>query len=160
MTHLNILILIYFRIEMEVNSDHIENFESMNEKIKSDDKIIELELEVKIEKMDETGKIKTEFFEERNISEPLQIVGEKQKNRKRSNLEIENKKIKEEFVVYGELDDKLEPKPEPEEINFHDLFNQVIKIYTVIVVLADVRLSFIFRFLRPEFVLVRLSGRF
>ena len=117
---------------MEVNSDHVENFENMDEKIKFDDEITDLEHEVKIEKTDETGKIKAEFFEDANNSEPLQIIGEKRKNRERSNLEIENKKIKEEFVVYEELDEKQELKPEPqeiEEINPDDFDNQVIKIY-------------------------------
>ena len=113
---------------MEGNSDHVENFENSDEKIKFDKEVTDLEFEVKIEKTDENGKIKTEFFEEATNSEPLQIIGEKRRNKERSNLEIENKKIKEEFVVCEELDEKKEPQ-EIEEINLDDLDNQVIKVY-------------------------------
>ena len=122
-----IFIYIHFRIKMEVNSDHVEIFESMNEKIKSDGVITDLELEVKIEETDETGKIKTKVFEETDYSELVQIIGEKRKSQERSNLENEDKKIKEEFVVYEELDNKQEPQ-EVEEINNDGFDYQVIKI--------------------------------
>jgi hypothetical protein len=115
---------------MEVNSDRLKIFENLDEKIKFDEEITDLELEVKLEKTDETGKIKTEFFDETNSSEPLQIIGEKRKNSEKSNMEIENKKIKEEFAVYEELDHKYEQiKQEPQEIteiDFDDSENQVL----------------------------------
>ena len=85
---------------MDVNSDHIEIVQKIDEKVKSE--ITDLELEVKIEKTDETGKIKIEVFEEENNSEALQIIGEKRKSQERSDLENENKKIKEEFVIFEE----------------------------------------------------------
>ena len=44
-----ILTLIDFRIEMDVYSDHIENFEILDQKVESDERKKNLELEVKIE---------------------------------------------------------------------------------------------------------------
>ena len=58
-------------------------------------------LELKIEKLDEEGFIKTEVFQD---FQPIQIIGEKRKNKEISNLE--NKKIKEEFVVFEEIEEK------------------------------------------------------
>ena len=81
--------------------------------------IRDLELEIKIEKLDQKGNVKTKIFEEKNIPEPHQIIGEKRKNQEISNFQNENKKIKEEFVVFEESDHKQE------EINQDDLNNQV-----------------------------------
>ena len=99
---------------MDLNSDQAEMSE----------KIIDLDLEIKIE---EKVNIKTEVIEETNNSERHQIIGEKRKNQERSNSENENKKIKEEFVVFEESDYEREPQ-EIRELNFDDLNNQVIKI--------------------------------
>jgi hypothetical protein len=100
---------------MEVNSDHVELIERMDEEVYSGEEITDLELGVKIEQHDEIENIKTENFEEKNYSEiKIQIIGEKRKNHEEKNLEIEPKKIKEEFVVFEELDDEQEI----EEINF------------------------------------------
>ena len=115
---------------MKVNSDQIEIFRKIEE-VKCDEEITDLELDVKIENSDEQGNIKTEVFEEKNYSEPFQIVGEKRKNHEKANLENESKKIKEEFVVFEEFDDQQETlvKQEPQEINeiyLDDLNNQVI----------------------------------
>ena len=66
------------------------------------------ELEVKIENPDEVGNIKTEVFEEKNYSEPLQE---------------ENKKIKEEFVL-EKINEKQKP-PETKEINIVGWNNEV-----------------------------------
>ena len=117
---------------MSVNSDQVDIFEKIEE-VKCDEEITDLELDVKIEKSDEQGNIKTEVFEENNYSEPFQIIGKKRKNQERSNLENESKKIKEEFVVFEEFDDQQETlvKQEPQEIKeiyLDDLNNQVIKI--------------------------------
>jgi hypothetical protein len=129
----NLLIstLIHFRIEMEVNSSHVENFRKIEE-VKSDEEITDVELDIKIEKSDEQGKIKTEVFEENNYSEPLQIIGEKRKHRERANLENKSRKFKKEFVVLEELDDQQEPNQEPEdiqEISLYDSEDQVFYIY-------------------------------
>ena len=59
----------------------------MDEEVKSDDGIIDLELEIKIEKLGEKDIFKTEFFEE-----PRQIIGKKRLNQETSNLV--NKKLK------------------------------------------------------------------
>ena len=119
------MILINFRIEMEVYSDHVENFENISEKVKSDEKITDLDLEIKIEKPDIKENIKAEYFGEENNSESLQIIGEKRKNNQKSNLEVVNKKIKEEFVVFEELDNKKEPR-DIEENNLDFLNTQVL----------------------------------
>ena len=111
---------------MNAYSDPDENFEKMDKEIKSDEEITDLELEIKIEKPDDKGNIKIEVFEETNNSEPHQIIGEKRHfNEEKSNLE--NKKIKEEFVEFEELDYKKEPQ-KITDILFDDLNNQVIKI--------------------------------
>ena len=110
---------------MEVDSDDVRMFKKLYEEVKSDEELTDLELEVKIEKSDETENIKTEVFEEVNNLTPFQIIGEKRKNPERWNVENENKKIKEEFIVFEELDDNHRPQ-ETEEINFDDLINQVI----------------------------------
>jgi hypothetical protein len=104
---------------MEINSDHVEIVAKMNEEANSG--------EVKTEPHDEIFKINTNVFEEKNNFEPLKIIGEKRKNKKKSNSENENKKIKEEFVVFEELDDKHEFH-EIEEIDLEDSNNQVIYI--------------------------------
>jgi hypothetical protein len=109
---------IHFRIKMYVYSDTVKE-------MKNDAAMTDFELEVKIEKRDEKGDIKTEVFEENN-SASFQIIGEKRKNTERSYLENENKKIKEEFVIFEELDYKLESQ-EIVEINLGVLNNQVIK---------------------------------
>ena len=114
---------------MGVNSDQVDIFEKIEE-VKCDEEITDLELDVKIENSDEQGNIKTEVFEE-NKFEHIQTIGKKRKNRERSNFENENKKIKEEFVVFNELDDQQCPKQEPreiKEINLDDLNNQVIQV--------------------------------
>ena len=102
---------------MEVYSDQVEVLKKKDEKIKSEE-ITDLELEVKIEETNGEEKIKSEFFEERNYSEPIQIIGEKRKNREISNLKHKNKKLKEEFDLFEELDDKqaLQDKQENEKI--------------------------------------------
>jgi hypothetical protein len=66
------------------------------------------ELELQIRKPDEVGNIKTEVFEEKNYSEPLQE---------------ENKKIKEEFVL-EKINEKQKP-PETKEINIVGWNNEV-----------------------------------
>ena len=131
-----VLILIHFRVEMDVNSDPVEIIENMDEEVYSGGKIsfldqevkteiIDIELEVKIEKTDETEHVKTEIVEETYNSEPPKTIGEKGRNQGESNLEIENKKIKEEFVVFEELDVQQEPQ-DIEEINRDDLNNEVL----------------------------------
>ena len=109
---------------MSVNSDQVDIFEKIEE-VKSDEEITDLELDVKIENSDEQGNIKTEVFEE-NKFEHIQTIGKKRKNRERSNFENENKKIKEEFVVFEESDEQRFPKQEIEEINPNYLNNLVI----------------------------------
>ena len=79
---------------MDGNLDHLEIFEKMDEKVYPGEEITDLEIEVKIEKLDETANIKSEVCEETNNSEPLQIIGEKRKNQETSNLEDETKKLK------------------------------------------------------------------
>ena len=101
---------------MEINNFKI--VENANQEFH--DEITDLEL--KIEISSETENIKSEVFEEKNNSEPLQVIGEKRKNDESSNLE--NKKLKEEFVVFEESDHKHEPR-ETEEINLDDFNNQV-----------------------------------
>ena len=109
---------------MDLNSDQAEIFEEIDVDLDSTEKITDLDLEIKIEVK---GNIKTEVIEKTNNSEPHQIIGEKRKNEKISTLKNENKKIKEEFVVFEESDYKQEPQ-EIEEINLDDSNNQVINI--------------------------------
>jgi hypothetical protein len=116
---------------MEVGLDRVKLFDIIDEEIQYDDVMTDFNLEVKIENLNEKVNIKTEVFEGENYSEPLQIIGEKRKNTERSNLENENKKIKEEFVVFEESDYKQEPQ-EIVEINLSDLNNQVIKMRSFI----------------------------
>ena len=123
--------IVYSRIEMDSNSDHVENFKNIAEEVKTVKEVTDLGIEVKIENPDGEINFKTESSEEQNDSEPIQVIGEKWKNNEKSNLEIENKKIKEEFVVFEELDHKIELQDKPEsqnirEINLDDLDNQVI----------------------------------
>jgi hypothetical protein len=61
-----------------------------SEEVDSGEEVLDSEL--KIEKLDEEGFIKTEVFQD---FQPIQIIGEKRKNKEISNLE--NKKIKEDF---------------------------------------------------------------
>ena len=108
-----------FRTEMEVNANQIEK---TDEVIKTEEEITDLDLEIKIEKSDRKGNVKTEIFEEKSIPEPHQIIGEKRKNQEISNFENENKKIKGEFVVFEESDHEQKP----DEMNQDDLNSQVI----------------------------------
>ena len=124
---------------MEVNSYQGEIIERTDEEVYSGEEMTDLEVEVKIEKTGAEGNIKSEVFEEKNYSEPIQIIGEKRKNQEIShsqNKKIkeelvlfeelddkqarqdkqENREIKEEFVVFEELDDQQEIKQEPQEI--------------------------------------------
>jgi hypothetical protein len=100
---------------MEGNSDKVKILKKMDEQ-----EITDLEVEVKKEKMDETRNIKTEVFEQTNYSEPLQIIGEKRKNQEILNLE--NKKIKEEIVLFEELDDKQSRQDKPENRKIKEEF--------------------------------------
>ena len=116
---------------MKVNSDQIEIFRKIEE-VKCDEEITDLELDVKIENSDEQGNIKSEVFEEENqfehiqtIFNHIQTIGQKRKIQEPSNLKNENKKIKEEFVVFEEIDEKEKPQ-EIKEIHFDDSNNQVI----------------------------------
>jgi hypothetical protein len=112
---------------MDVNSAQVEILEKMD-KLESEEKIIDFELEVKIEKPDEKVNIKTEVFEETNNSKLFKIIGEKRHfNEEKSNLENKNKKIKEEFVVFEESEYKKGPD-KITEILLDDLNNQVFKI--------------------------------
>ena len=118
----------HFRIGMEVCSDNVKNLENIDEEVKSDEGITDFELEVKIENLDEKENIKTELFEEKNNSEYLQIIGEKRKNKEK--FDFENKKIKEEYVEFVEIDNKQEFQ-ETQSISPGDLTNQVIMIYLI-----------------------------
>jgi hypothetical protein len=118
----------HFRIGMEVCSDNVKNLENIDEEVKSDEDITDFELEVKIENLDEKENIKTELFEEKNNSEYLQIIGEKRKNKEK--FDFENKKIKEEYVEFVEIDNKQEFQ-ETQSISPGDLTNQVIMIYLI-----------------------------
>ena len=109
---------------MEVNSDHVEIIENTVEEVYSGEEMSFIDQEVKIEAHDEIETINTDVFEEKNNSELLQIIGEKRKNKEKSYLENDTKKIKEEFVVFEESDYKQEPL-EIEEINLDDSNNQV-----------------------------------
>ena len=103
---------------MEINSDNVEIIEEVD----SCEGITDLELEIEVK-----TNIKTEVFDETNNADPHQIIGKKRKNNERSNLEIENKKIKDEFVLLEETDYKKEPQ-EIEELYLDDLNNQVINL--------------------------------
>jgi phosphotransferase system IIA component len=109
---------------MEINSDSVEIIEKMDEEVNSGDEITDLELKIKKEEIEN---VKTEVIP--NNSEPHQIIGGKRKNKERSNLQNENKKIKDEFVVLEESDYKQEPT-EIEELNLDDFNNQVITVVT------------------------------
>jgi hypothetical protein len=74
------LIEINFRIEMHLNSAHVEIFDNIDEDVESEEVITDLDLEIKREKMNEKINIKTEVLEETNNSELFQIIGEKRKN--------------------------------------------------------------------------------
>ena len=93
---------------MNANSDPVEFLEKMDEEIKSYE-----------------GNIKTEVEETNNYEPPQRIREKRHFNEKKSDLENQNKKIKEEFVVFEELDYKQQPE-EINEIHFDDLNNQVI----------------------------------
>ena len=97
-----------------------------SEEVDSGEEVLDSEL--KIEKLDEEGFIKTEVFQD---FQPIQIIWKKkQKNKEISNLET--KKIKEEFVVFKEIDEKEKPQ-EIKEIYFDDSNNQVINKNWVII---------------------------
>ena len=108
---------------MEVNSDLVEISEKINREVYSDERITDLELEVKIETIEEIGIFKTEACEEKNNPEYLQIIGQKRKNNEL--LDTENKKIKEECILFEEFDYKQEVQ-ETQDVNLSDLNNQVI----------------------------------
>ena len=76
---------------MEVTLDDVEISERMDEEVNSGEKITDLELEIKIEKIET---IKTEIFKAKNKFESFEIIGDKRKNQETSNLEDENKKLK------------------------------------------------------------------
>ena len=101
---------------MEINSENVEFHEEITD------------LEVKIELSGKTGNIKNEVFEEIKNSDSFRIVGEKRKNEEK--LILENKKIKDEFVVFEESDYKQEPQT-IEEPNLDDLNNQVNYIFQI-----------------------------
>jgi hypothetical protein len=103
---------------MDFKTENVDFIENTNKELKEE--ITDLDLEVKIEKLDEEGYIKNEVFQEFFYSKPFQIIGEKRKHKEMLNLE--NKKIKEEFVVFEEIDEK----EKPQEIHFDDSNNQVI----------------------------------
>ena len=105
---------------MEINSENVKIVEKTNQEVEFHEEITDLE--VKIELSSQTGNIKTEVFEEIKKSDSFRIVGEKRKNEEK--LILENKKIKDEFVVFEESDYKQEPQ-EIEELNLDDLNNQV-----------------------------------
>ena len=90
---------------MDVYSENVDFIERRNKEVYKD--ITDLDLEVKIEKLDKERNIKTEVFEENKFI-PFQIIEEKRKNKEISNLVNENKKIKQELVLFEEIDDKEE----------------------------------------------------
>jgi hypothetical protein len=91
-----------FRIEMDIDS---ENVDFIEKEVYACGDITDLDLEIKIEKLDEERNIKNEVFDEKNIM-PSQFIGDKRKKKEKSNSENEKKKIKQEF----------EEKEEPQEI--------------------------------------------
>jgi hypothetical protein len=98
---------------MDVNSENVDFIEKLDKEVYACGDITDLDLEIKIETLDGERNIKTEVLDEKTN------IGEKRKNKEKSNLE--NKKIKQEFVVFEE-------KEEPQEIQIgiNDLNNQVI----------------------------------
>jgi ribosomal 30S subunit maturation factor RimM len=92
---------------MDVDSENVDFIEKLDKEVYACGGITDLDLQIKIEKLDEKRNIKTEVFDEKNIM-PSQIIREKRKNEEISNLENENKKIKQEFVEFEEKDDKEE----------------------------------------------------
>ena len=103
---------------------HLENVDFIEKEVYAFGDITDLDLEIKTEKFDEERNIKTEVFDEKNnISS--QIIGEKRKNEEISNLEKENKKIKQEFVEFEEKDDNEKPQ-EIKGIEIDESNNQVI----------------------------------
>ena len=106
---------------MDVNSEHVEISERID-----NEQITDIELEVKIEKLDEKTYIKTEVLEEKNNSDSFKIICGKRKNQEKSNLENETKK-KEEYGLFEDLDYQEEPQ-EIQEIDIDDLDNQVSEI--------------------------------
>ena len=103
--------------------NHLENVDFIEKEVYAFGDITDLDLEIKTEKFDEERNIKTEVFEEKNTMS-FQIIGEKRKNEEISNSNNANKKIKEEIVVFEEID-------EPQDIkinNIDDSNNQVIQI--------------------------------
>jgi hypothetical protein len=107
---------------MDFNSELFKILEKSDKQMQNDETITNFE--VIIDKTEENSDIKTEVFEENN-SEPLEIIGEKRKNTERSNLGNGNKKVKEEFVVFEEFDDKQEDQAIL-ELNSGGLNNQVL----------------------------------
>ena len=109
---------------MDVKTENVDFIKNTNQEDYTHhplkEEMTDLDLEVKIEKLDKEEYIKTEVVKEIVFSKPFQIIGEKRKNEEMSNLE--NKKIKEEFVVFEEIDEK----EKPQEIHLDDSNNQVI----------------------------------
>ena len=89
---------------MDVDSENVDFIEQVDKEVYACGDITDLDLEIKIEKLDEERNIKTEVFEEKN-NLPSQFIGEKRKNEEISNLE--NKKIKQEFVVFEESNNQV-----------------------------------------------------
>jgi hypothetical protein len=106
---------------MDVNSENVDFIEKLDKEVYTCGDITDLDLEIKIEKLDEEKKVKNEVLEEKN-NMPSQIIGKKRKNKKISNLE--NKKIKQEFVVFEEKEIK---KIKEIRIEIVESNNQVIK---------------------------------
>ena len=100
-----------FRIEMDLDS---ENVDFIEKEVYACGDITDLDLEIKIEKMDEERNVKTEVFEEKN-NIPSQIIGKKRKNKEISNLENKNKKIKQEFEAKEESQEIKEMQLEIDE---------------------------------------------
>jgi hypothetical protein len=98
-----------FRIEMDVDSENVDFIEKVDKEVYACGDITDLDLEIKMEKLDEERNIKTEVFDEKNIM-PSEIIGEKRKNKEILNLENENKKIKQEFVEFEEKNDNEKPQ--------------------------------------------------
>ena len=96
---------------MDFKTENVDFIENTNKENYTDnplkEEMTDLDLEVKIEKLDKERNIKTEVFEENKFMS-FQIIGEKRKNQEISNLENENKKIKQELVLFEEIDDKEE----------------------------------------------------
>ena len=109
---------------MDVDSENVDFIEKLEKEVYACGDITDLDLQIKIEKLDEERNVKDEVFEEKNIM-PFQIIGEKRKNKEILNLE--NKKIKQEFVVFEEKIDNEEPQEIKEiQIGIDESNNQVI----------------------------------